>query len=99
MRLFLFAFPATRVLCPETKAEHKEFLKYLTEDRVTRWIAALLLGLTASCAGPGAASTSPSDRTVVLISLDGFPAYMFEDPRLPAPTLRKLMQEGAWAKG
>jgi len=65
---------------------------------VTRWIAALLLVLATSCAGPGAAA-SPSDRTVVLISLDGFPSYMFEDPRLPAPTLRKLMQEGAWAKG
>jgi predicted AlkP superfamily pyrophosphatase or phosphodiesterase len=65
---------------------------------VKRWIAALLLTL-AGCAGPDAASTPPSDRTVVLVSLDGFPAYMLEDPRLPAPTLRRLMREGAWAKG
>jgi len=34
------------------------------------------------------------DRTVVLISLDGFPAYALDDPRLPVPTLRKLAREG-----
>jgi predicted AlkP superfamily pyrophosphatase or phosphodiesterase len=35
---------------------------------------------------------------VVVISLDGFPAYAFDDPRLPVPTLRKLAAEGAIAK-
>ena len=34
---------------------------------------------------------------VVVISLDGFPAYALEDPRLPIPTLRKLAGEGAAA--
>ena len=29
-----------------------------------------------------------------MISLDGFPAYALDDPRLPIPTLRKLAQEG-----
>ncbi|HEX4486720.1 MAG TPA: ectonucleotide pyrophosphatase/phosphodiesterase [Terriglobales bacterium] len=33
-------------------------------------------------------------RTVVVISLDGFPAYALDDPRLPIPTLRKLAREG-----
>ena len=37
------------------------------------------------------------DRTVVVISLDGFPAYALDDPRLPIPTLRKLASEGAVA--
>lgn len=37
------------------------------------------------------------DRTVIVISLDGFPAYALEDPRLPIPTLRKLAQEGVSA--
>src|SRR5882762_9294908 len=37
------------------------------------------------------------DRLVVVISLDGFPAYAFDDPRLPVPTLRRLMTEGASA--
>lgn len=36
-------------------------------------------------------------RTVVVISLDGFPAYALDDPRLPIPTLRKLAREGAAA--
>jgi len=38
------------------------------------------------------------DRTVVLISLDGFHAYALDDPRLPIPTIRKLAREGASAK-
>jgi len=37
------------------------------------------------------------NRTVVVISLDGFPAYALDDPRLPIPTLRKLAREGAVA--
>lgn len=37
------------------------------------------------------------DRMVVLISLDGFPAYALDDPRLPIPTIRKLAREGASA--
>src|SRR5271170_7411703 len=36
-------------------------------------------------------------RVVVVISLDGFPAYALDDPRLPIPTLRKLAREGAVA--
>lgn len=34
------------------------------------------------------------DRIVVVLSLDGFPAYALEDPRLPTPTLRRLAREG-----
>lgn len=33
----------------------------------------------------------------MVISLDGFPAYALDDPRLPIPTLRKLAREGAAA--
>jgi hypothetical protein len=29
-----------------------------------------------------------TQRIVVVISLDGFPAYFIQDPRLPIPTLR-----------
>jgi len=38
------------------------------------------------------------DRVVVIISLDGFPAYALDNPRLPVPTLRKLAQEGVIAE-
>lgn len=33
----------------------------------------------------------------MVISLDGFPAYALDDPRLPIPTLRKLAREGVMA--
>ena len=39
-----------------------------------------------------------NERKVVLISLDGFPAYALEDERLPSPTLRMLIRNGAAAK-
>jgi predicted AlkP superfamily pyrophosphatase or phosphodiesterase len=42
-------------------------------------------------------AASRKQRTVVVISLDGFPAYALADPRLPIPTLRKLAREGAAA--
>lgn len=37
------------------------------------------------------------DRHVVLISLDGFPAYLFRDESIPLPHLRRLAAEGAVA--
>jgi predicted AlkP superfamily pyrophosphatase or phosphodiesterase len=36
-------------------------------------------------------------KTIVVISLDGFPAYAMDDPRLPIPTLRRLAREGVVA--
>ena len=30
---------------------------------------------------------TPKDRIVIVVSIDGLPAYSFDDPRLPAPTL------------
>ena len=56
--------------------------------------AALLM---ASCI-LAAAQTPPVHRTVVVISLDGFPAYALQDPRTPVPTLRKLIAQGAIAR-
>jgi predicted AlkP superfamily pyrophosphatase or phosphodiesterase len=51
-----------------------------------------------ACAMPFAfAEPVQKDRTVVVISLDGFPAYALDDPRLPIPTLRMLAKEGAVA--
>jgi predicted AlkP superfamily pyrophosphatase or phosphodiesterase len=34
---------------------------------------------------------------IIVISLDGFPAYALDDPKLPVPTLRKLMLSGVSA--
>lgn len=57
-----------------------------------------LAAVSLLCAGAALPQTSPRDRMVVLISLDGFPAYALEDPNLPVPTLRKLIAEGALAR-
>ena len=37
-------------------------------------------------------------RMVVVISLDGFPAYALDDPKLPIPTLRQLIHDGVSAR-
>ena len=37
------------------------------------------------------------DRSVILLSLDGFPAWIWKDPQLPVPNLRRLAREGASA--
>ena len=45
-----------------------------------------------------AAQTAPKDRMLVMISLDGFPAYELDDPALPIPTLRSLIRSGVSAR-
>ena len=51
--------------------------------------------LCASLAALG--QTSRSRNKVILISLDGFPSYSLKDPKLPIPTLRKLIANGTSA--
>ena len=41
-----------------------------------------------------AAQPPATKAKVIVISLDGFPAYALDDPKLPIPTLRKLMRNG-----
>src|SRR3954447_9623589 len=55
----------------------------------------VLVVLFESISGYG--QTPKTNRMVVLISLDGFPAYALDDPRLPIPTLRRLAREGTSA--
>ncbi|MDQ3624145.1 MAG: alkaline phosphatase family protein [Verrucomicrobiota bacterium] len=43
------------------------------------------------------AALPAKERAVVLISIDGFPAWIWRDPALPVPTLRRLAREGAAA--
>ena len=45
----------------------------------------------------GALAAPQTHRMVVVISLDGFPAYQLNDPRLPIPALRKQAREGSSA--
>ncbi len=48
---------------------------------------------------PLASHAAPAkDRHVVLVSIDGFPAYLWNDPTLQVPHLRRLAAEGVSAK-
>jgi predicted AlkP superfamily pyrophosphatase or phosphodiesterase len=40
-----------------------------------------------------------TNHHVILITIDGFPAYLLDDPQAPIPTLRKFAREGATAEG
>ncbi len=60
-----------------------------------RRLASVLLLPIASSLAFGAAE---KDRHVVVISLDGFPAYLWHEPDLPVPNLRKLAAAGATAQ-
>jgi len=63
------------------------------QTTLLRWVTALV-----ACVVPVFLHAEANKhRTVVVISLDGFPAYALDDPRLPTPTLRKLAREGVAA--
>lgn len=60
--------------------------------------ARLALALLAAvlCLSP-LAHAANKDRHVVLVSIDGFPAYLWNDPNAPIPVLRQLAAAGAHA--
>lgn len=45
------------------------------------------------------AAAAPPEQHVVVISIDGFPAYLLDDPKLPLPAIRGLAKTGAAAEG
>jgi predicted AlkP superfamily pyrophosphatase or phosphodiesterase len=62
------------------------------------WLA-LAWNWWAGCAPALAQPVADRNRHVVVISLDGFPASVLRDQKLPFPVLRKLIREGAVAEG
>ena len=52
----------------------------------------------ASLLASAALAQTPRQRMVIVISLDGFPAYALDDPKLPIPALRKLIGSGTSAR-
>lgn len=61
-----------------------------------RLLPILCLALASLFAIPSPGEVVPAkDRLVVLISVDGFPAWIFKNPNLPIPNLRKLAAAGA----
>jgi predicted AlkP superfamily pyrophosphatase or phosphodiesterase len=55
---------------------------------------ALAMAAGAVLCGLLSAQTPARQRMVIVISLDGFPAYALDDPKLPVPTLRRLIRQG-----
>jgi len=56
-----------------------------------------LLFIGSSLGAVAAENIPAKDRVVVVISIDGFPAWMWRDPTLPIPNLRRLAAEGVSA--
>lgn len=66
--------------------------------RSASWFCVLSLLLpTLSAAAQNDGSAAKSGPIVVLMTIDGFPARALKDPRLPMPTLRRMIAEGAHA--
>lgn len=61
--------------------------------------AAIVCAAGMMLAATGRPACAASDRHVVIVCIDGFAAYLLDDPKAPVPTLRKLAQEGALAEG
>ncbi len=57
-----------------------------------------LLVLIFACVVAGPLAAANKDRHVVLVSIDGFPAYLWNDPNVPIPVLRGLATRGAQAQ-
>jgi predicted AlkP superfamily pyrophosphatase or phosphodiesterase len=68
--------------------------KFITALKAIVCVCAIALPFEVSATPPPKIA---KDRIVIVISLDGFPAYALDDPRLPIPTLRKLMRQGTVA--
>ncbi len=65
------------------------------------WSGVLMLSaLAASAAQPAASQPDrqPAGRHVILITIDGFPAWLWRDESLPVPNLRGLARRGAAAQ-
>jgi predicted AlkP superfamily pyrophosphatase or phosphodiesterase len=64
-------------------------------------ILSVLLAVTgcARQAGPRAETPGAVDHHVVLITIDGFAAYLLDDPQVSVPALRQLIAEGTVAEG
>lgn len=58
-------------------------------------LCGLLLTAAAALPATTAQQSTASSNHVVIISLDGFAGWAFEDPLLPVPTLRRLAASGA----
>lgn len=59
---------------------------------------ALAMVVSATWCGVVSAQAPPQQRMVIVIGLDGFPAYALDDAKPPIPTLRRLIRQGITAR-
>src|SRR5688500_8089548 len=64
-----------------------------------RCLAVIVAAALAFTADARSQPPDPGGGTVIVISLDGFPASALADPMVPVPTLRRLAAAGAAAAG
>ncbi len=58
------------------------------------WFAVVVILITACLNTLSLAQSVDTERHVVVISIDGFAAYLVDDPKVPLPTIRRLAREG-----
>jgi len=64
-----------------------------------RWFSRLAVVTTAFLNMLSVAQSADVQRHVVVISIDGFAAYLVDDPKVPLPTIRRLAREGCIVEG
>ena len=57
-------------------------------------LAQLSLVIVSLAIASPAVAAAPLVRHVVIISVDGFPAYLLDDPKAPIPNVRRLARQG-----
>jgi len=67
-------------------------MRFLLSGLLTCWLILAATPTTVSAA-------DPKDRHVIVISVDGLPAYLFDDPNASMPAIRELAAKGVLAKG
>lgn len=64
-----------------------------------KWSLLLVYSFVWLACGTGELAAEGPAKHVVMISVDGLPAYLLDDPNLPLTTIRGLAAEGAMAAG
>jgi arylsulfatase A-like enzyme len=67
--------------------------------RLTTFCIMSLIVITPLLGSAPAEEIPAKKRCVAVISIDGLPAWAWDDPKLPMPTLRRFTREGVLAKG
>ena len=63
------------------------------------WQTCLIAAISVCFDSPSWAQRSDVAHHVVVVSIDGFAAYLVDDPKVPLPTIRRLAREGCLVEG